>query len=397
MCRVIGGITEPGIQQQCLQPGRVRQLAVSREHGGEQARDVVAVPCGRPGLRERDRGFWRRARSAAASAARKSPAAVHARDSTMLSCWSSHVGSGPPDRALATMPTAVAARPSARAPPAAIRYAAVLSSLSGHLPSAASACLSKPRASRSSLRCKWTKASATSAGCVPGTGPHPSQGSRARSASRRGTAGRARLPPAPGVRPARVPRAPGLVCPRRPASSRGGEPLPRDGRTTVLRWPGRTARSSRLLGAGPASPLGPGRASAGHCLPAAAARARSPSRRDTVRRTTVVASLPAASRSAGRRSSRPSAASSAAVAASRRPAASARAAATRYGAALPRRGRQAWPRTRPRADARRPVRPVRLLPARRRRCGGERPVSRPGGVPHRVSEPAVALSHRAAR
>ena len=152
-----------------------------------------------------------------------------------------------------------------RAPPAAIRYAAVLSSLSGHMPSAASACLRKPRASRSSLRCKWTKASATSAG-ASGHWPRRSKGRGPASVTAR-TSHRAGLPPAPGVRPARVPRAPDHVCPRVPALSGGGEPPPPDSRTTVLRWPGQTARSSRALDAGPASPPGPGRASAGHCRP----------------------------------------------------------------------------------------------------------------------------------
>ena len=48
-------------------------------------------------------------------------AAVHARDSTRLSCWSSHAGTSHPDRALVMICAATVARPSARAPPAATR------------------------------------------------------------------------------------------------------------------------------------------------------------------------------------------------------------------------------------------------------------------------------------
>ena len=51
---VAAGVTEPGVGQACGQPVRFRQVGLGREDGREHARRLLAVPGGRPGVRERD-------------------------------------------------------------------------------------------------------------------------------------------------------------------------------------------------------------------------------------------------------------------------------------------------------------------------------------------------------
>ena len=203
------------------------------------------------------------ARSAAASAAWMSPAAAYARDSARLSLWSSQAGTDHPDRALAKICAAAAARPRGQA---AVRRGQlghrpdqlVRGYAQGRRPPAGAGCA--PRAARDVLGA-----------------PRPvRQGPRGRGPGRAAAARRLAGPRPPG-RPAAAardsrprnaspaPDAPGsrLVRPARPKRSRRPPPTPgygppgRDDLTTARQLRGRTAPGPGCAGAGRACRPGP--------------------------------------------------------------------------------------------------------------------------------------------
>ena len=196
------------------------------------------------------------ARLAAASAASMSPAAASARDSARLSVCSSHAGTAPPDRALATNCAATSARPSARLSHAATRQATVLDQLVRAHPEDGVQLL-EPAARLAQLMMLQVHpgqcGECGGMGCWPcGRCPSPARAAVAcRPARRRGPAGRAR------PRPARDGRGSATRSCSSPGRGCGGHPriedawLPRrNGPTTARQLRGRTARGRGFPGAG---------------------------------------------------------------------------------------------------------------------------------------------------